>query len=166
MQVQQTHALIHSLHFLADIHTYRLDYLAGAADCASCVAVLLEIARVLVSDPSIHLPGPVLFLFNGGEETLMQAAHGFVSSGHRWVSDIGAFINLEATGSGGPDTLFQHTGGWTAETYAAAAKYPRGSVFLQVFPIVPHGMQEPLLGMTSMVVIPCTIYCKINIMSF
>ncbi|KAL3147358.1 hypothetical protein ABBQ32_002840 [Trebouxia sp. C0010 RCD-2024] len=103
----------------------------GAADCASCVAVLLELARVLVSDPSIKLPGPVLFLFNGGEETLMQAAHGFVSSGHRWVDDIAAFINLEATGSGGPDTLFQHTGGWTAETYAAAAKYPRGSVFLQ-----------------------------------
>ena len=96
------------------------------------MAVLLEIARVLVSDPSIKLPGPVLFLFNGGEETLMQAAHGFVSSGHRWVDDIRAFINLEATGSGGPDTLFQHTGGWTAETYAAAAKYPRGSVFLQV----------------------------------
>ena len=96
------------------------------------MAVLLEIARVLVSDPSIQLPGPVLFLFNGGEETLMQAAHGFVSSGHRWVDDIRAFINLEATGSGGPDTLFQHTGGWTAETYAAAAKYPRGSVFLQV----------------------------------
>lgn len=106
---------------------------AGAADCASCVAVLLEIARVLVSDPSIKLPSPVLFLFNGGEETLMQAAHGFVSSGHRWVDDISAFINLEATGSGGPDTLFQHTGGWTAETYAAAAKYPRGSVFLQVY---------------------------------
>lgn len=96
------------------------------------MAVLLELARVLVSDPNITLPGPVLFLFNGGEETLMQAAHGFVSSGHRWVDDIGAFINLEATGSGGPDTLFQHTGGWTAETYAAAAKYPRGSVFLQV----------------------------------
>ena len=62
----------------------------------------------------------------------MQAAHGFVHSGHRWVNDIGVFINLEATGSGGPDTLFQHTAGWTAQTYAAAAKYPRGSVFLQV----------------------------------
>jgi len=105
---------------------------AGAADCASCVAVLLEIARVLVSDPTIQLPGPILFLFNGGEESLMQAAHGFVHSGHRWVNDIGVFINLEATGSGGPDTLFQHTAGWTAQTYAAAAKYPRGSVFLQV----------------------------------
>ncbi|KAL0050880.1 hypothetical protein WJX82_009317 [Trebouxia sp. C0006] len=103
----------------------------GAADCASCVAVLLEIARVLVSDPTIQLPSPILFLFNGGEESLMQAAHGFVHSGHRWVNDIGVFINLEATGSGGPDTLFQHTAGWTAQTYAAAAKYPRGSVFLQ-----------------------------------
>ena len=62
----------------------------------------------------------------------MQASHGFVHSGHRWVNDIGVFINLEATGSGGPDTLFQHTAGWTAQTYAAAAKYPRGSVFLMV----------------------------------
>ncbi|DBB01398.1 TPA: hypothetical protein ACH3X1_000064 [Trebouxia sp. C0004] len=105
--------------------------LGSPADCASCVAVLLEIARVLVSDPTIQLPGPMLFLFNGGEESLMQAAHGFVHSGHRWVNDIGVFINLEATGSGGPDTLFQHTAGWTAQTYAAAAKYPRGSVFLQ-----------------------------------
>lgn len=61
-----------------------------------------------------------------------QAAHGFVTSGHRWVDNIGVFINLEATGSGGPDTLFQHTGSWTAQTYAKAAPYPRGSVFLQV----------------------------------
>lgn len=96
------------------------------------MAVLLEIARMVVSDPAIELPGPVLFLFNGGEESLMQASHGFVHSGHRWVNDIGVFINLEATGSGGPDTLFQHTAGWTAQTYAAAAKYPRGSVFLMV----------------------------------
>lgn len=66
--------------------------------------------------------------------TCPQAAHGFVTSGHRWVDDIGAFINLEATGSGGPDTLFQHTGSWTAQTYAKAAPYPRGSVFLQVTP--------------------------------
>lgn len=96
------------------------------------MAVLLEIARIVVSDPAIELPGPILFLFNGGEESLMQASHGFVHSGHRWVNDIGVFINLEATGSGGPDTLFQHTAGWTAQTYAAAAKYPRGSVFLMV----------------------------------
>lgn len=113
------------------------------------MAVLLEIARVLVSDPSISLPGPVLFLFNGGEETLMQAAHGFVSSGHRWVGDIRAFINLEATGSGGPDTLFQHTGGWTAETYAAAAKYPRGSVFLQVCKLARFCRSDSSQGLDS-----------------
>lgn len=44
----------------------------GAADCASCVGVLLEVARALVSDPTMTLPGPVLFLLNGGEETIMQ----------------------------------------------------------------------------------------------
>lgn len=70
---------------------------------------MLEIARVLVSDHSISLRAPVTFLFNGGEETLLLAAHGFMQQS-KWASDIGAFINLESTGPGGPGFLFQHTG--------------------------------------------------------
>ena len=45
----------------------------GASDCASCVGVLLELARVLVADPTIKLSAPVVFLFNGAEETFLQA---------------------------------------------------------------------------------------------
>ena len=52
---------------------------AGASDCASCVATLLELARVVVQNPSVQLSGPVIFLLNGGEETAMQASHGFIS---------------------------------------------------------------------------------------
>ena len=60
-----------------------------------------------------------------------QAAHGFTSSS-KWAPRVGAFINLESTGPGGPDVVFQHAGDWTIQEYAAAAKYPRGSVVGQV----------------------------------
>lgn len=62
---------------------------------------------------------------------LVQASHGFASSS-KWAPRIGAFINLESTGNGGPDVLFQHTGHWTVSTYAKSALTPRGSVIGQV----------------------------------
>eukprot|EP00891_Asterochloris_glomerata_P008243 jgi/Astpho2/8243/gw1.00122.200.1_t len=102
----------------------------GASDCASCVATLLELARVVVQNPSVQLSGPVIFLLNGGEETAMQASHGFISQS-AWAGNVGAFINLEATGSSGPDLLFQHAGSWTTKEYARVVPIPHGSVFLQ-----------------------------------
>ena len=48
------------------------------------MAVALEMARTIIADPSFSLAAPVVFLFNGGEETLSQAANGFMSSS-RWV---------------------------------------------------------------------------------
>ena len=53
----------------------------------------------------------------------MQAAHGFVAH-HPWSRDAGAVINVEATGSGGPDVLFREAGGWPAATYARAVPHP------------------------------------------
>jgi len=117
---------------------------SGASDCASCVGVALEIARVLVSNASLSsirgggdsgggLDAPAVFLFNGGEETLMQAAHGFMASSP-FAKNLGAFINLESTGPWGPDVLFQHTGdSWTLRAYARAAPYPRGTTIAQDF---------------------------------
>ena len=58
---------------------------------------------------------------------LLQAAHGFTSSS-KWAARVGAFINLESTGPGGPDVVFQHAGDWTIQEYSAVAKHPRGSV--------------------------------------
>lgn len=52
---------------------------AGASDCASAAGVMLEAARVLIANTGIQLAGPVIFLFNGAEETLSQAAHGFMA---------------------------------------------------------------------------------------
>lgn len=48
----------------------------GASDAASCVGIALEIARTIIYNGSLTLHAPIVFLFNGGEETLMQA---------RWV---------------------------------------------------------------------------------
>ncbi len=82
---------------------------AGASDCAACVAIQIEMARAMLADPKLELPAPVVFAFNGGEETLSQAAHGYMAQS-QFASELGAFINIESTGPGGPDILFQHTG--------------------------------------------------------
>lgn len=104
----------------------------GASDCASCVGVAMEALRTLACDPSVHLEAPVVFLFNGGEETLMQAAHGFMAS-NPWAKDLGAFVNLESTGPYGLPVMFQHESAWAASTYARSAKYPRGTALAQDF---------------------------------
>ncbi len=70
---------------------------------------MLELARTLLADRTTQLKAPILLLFNGGEEALLLAAHGFMA-GSKWAPRLGAFINLESTGPGGPAYLFQHTG--------------------------------------------------------
>ena len=104
----------------------------GASDCASCVGVGFELARTILRNKSIPLHSPIVFLFNGGEETLMQAAHGFMDSSS-YAKNIGAFINIESTGPWGPDVLFQHTDDWTLRAYANVAPYPRGNSVAQDF---------------------------------
>ena len=34
---------------------------------------------MLVANSNLTLPGPAVFLFNGGEETVLQASHGFMA---------------------------------------------------------------------------------------
>lgn len=50
----------------------------GASDDAACVGVMMEIARTLIANRQLKLAAPAVFLFNGGEETLSQAANGFM----------------------------------------------------------------------------------------
>ena len=68
---------------------------------------MLETARVLLSRHDMQLAAPLMFVFIGGEETFSQAAHGFMQQNER---PLGLFLNLESTGPGGPDYVFQHTG--------------------------------------------------------
>lgn len=76
---------------------------------------MLEILRVL-SKKSERTRHTILFLFNGAEETPLQAAHGFITQ-HKWAADIRAFLNLESVGSSGKEILFQSgpNHGWLIE---------------------------------------------------
>ncbi|KAI4343381.1 hypothetical protein L6164_010736 [Bauhinia variegata] len=109
----------------------------GAADCGSCVASMLELARLIV-DSNWTPDRPVIFLFNGAEELFMLGAHGFMKT-HKWRDTIGAFINVEASGSGGPDLVCQSgPGSWPSYVYVKAAVHPMAhSAAQDVFPVIP-----------------------------
>src|SRR5690349_18504165 len=67
---------------------------------------MMELIRVLGEPQQPPIPHDVIFLFNGAEESSLLAAHGFIVQ-HPWRHSIKAFINLEASGSGGKELLFQ-----------------------------------------------------------
>uniref|UniRef100_A0A182U0G9 FXNA-like protease n=1 Tax=Anopheles melas TaxID=34690 RepID=A0A182U0G9_9DIPT len=96
----------------------------GASDDGASCAVMLEILRVLSRRP-VRTRHTVTFLFNGAEETMLQAAHGFITQ-HPWAANVRAFLNLESSGSGGKEVLFQagphHP--WLIEAYARAIRHP------------------------------------------
>ncbi|XP_071690909.1 uncharacterized protein [Rutidosis leptorrhynchoides] len=109
----------------------------GASDCGSCVASILELARLTI-DSGWAPPKPLIFLFNGAEELFMLGSHGFITT-HKWRNTIGAFINLEASGSGGLDFVCQSgPGSWPSQVYSQSAIHPMGNSAAQdIFSFVP-----------------------------
>ena len=71
----------------------------GASDDAVSCAVMLEVVRCLAQTRNFRFTHGVVFNFNGAEENVLQASHGFITQ-HRWVETIRAFVNLEAAGAG------------------------------------------------------------------
>ncbi|XP_069330294.1 endoplasmic reticulum metallopeptidase 1 isoform X2 [Eulemur rufifrons] len=116
---------------LANCHFDSVANSPGASDDAVSCSVMLEVLRVL-STSSEALHHAIVFLFNGAEENVLQASHGFITQ-HPWASLIRAFINLEAAGVGGKELVFQ-TGPenpWLVQAYVSAAKHPFASVVAQ-----------------------------------
>ncbi|KAG2706640.1 hypothetical protein I3760_05G113100 [Carya illinoinensis] len=109
----------------------------GAGDCGSCVASMLEVARLTVDSGWVP-PRPIVFLFNGAEELFMLGSHGFMKT-HKWHDTVGAFINVEASGTGGLDLVCQSgPGSWPSHVYAQSAVYPMAhSAAQDVFPVIP-----------------------------
>jgi peptidase M28-like protein len=104
----------------------------GAGDDAAAVAVLLETARALKAGPPLRRD--VIFLFSDGEETGLLGARAFVAE-HPWAGDVGAVLNFDARGSGGPVLVFE-TGPGSGGLVAALASAPRpaaSSLFPEVY---------------------------------
>ncbi len=121
------HAFLINAHYDSALGT-----VAASDDAVSC-ATMLEVLQCLAAEPSPELPNhAVIFLFNGAEETILQASHGFITQ-HPWAKQIRAFLNLEAAGAGGKEVVFQ-TGPdnpWLVRAYANAAPHPFWSVTAQ-----------------------------------
>ncbi|KAL8532662.1 hypothetical protein ACS0TY_009029 [Phlomoides rotata] len=63
----------------------------------------------------------------------MLGSHGFMTT-HRWRDTFGAFINVEASGTGGFDLVCQSgPGSWPSFVYAQSAVYLWQIVQLRVF---------------------------------
>ncbi|KAG7477051.1 hypothetical protein MATL_G00089410 [Megalops atlanticus] len=113
---------------LANCHFDTVANSPGASDDAVSCAVMLEVLHSL-ANLSTPLRHGVVFLFNGAEENILQASHGFITQ-HPWATQVRAFINLEAAGVGGKEVVFQ-TGPenpWLVQAYVRSAKHPFASV--------------------------------------
>lgn len=121
---------------LLTAHTDSVGAGPGASDDASGVAALLEAARALLAAPRRN---PVLLLFDDGEEDGLLGAELFARSPR--ARTVGAVVNLEARGTGGPSLLFETSGENAFLVRRAVSRLPRpvtSSLFAFVYDRLPN----------------------------
>ncbi|KAG0237902.1 hypothetical protein B0O80DRAFT_442934 [Mortierella sp. GBAus27b] len=97
----------------------------GAVDDALPIGVMMELIRILSQRPALKM-NSLIFLFNGGEESLQDASHSFITL-HELKDTVRAVINLEGCGTTGPEILFQANSRPMVEAYRKVP-YPHGTV--------------------------------------
>ncbi|KAI6659354.1 Endoplasmic reticulum metallopeptidase 1-like [Oopsacas minuta] len=123
--IRTKHSLLINAHYDS-----ALDSPAASDDAVSC-AIMLEVLNSIVGEVDsgkYDFDTELIMLFNGAEETFLQASHGF-STQHPWVKNLKGFVNLEAAGSGGREILFQAgpNNPWIVEEYVKSVPYPFGA---------------------------------------
>ncbi|KAG0297225.1 hypothetical protein BGZ96_007283 [Linnemannia gamsii] len=97
----------------------------GAVDDALPIGVMVELIRILSQRPALK-KNSLIFLFNGGEESLQDASHSFINN-HPLRKYVKAVINLEGCGTTGPEILFQANSRPMIEAYSQVP-YPHATV--------------------------------------
>jgi len=121
----------------AHYDTTRAAAAPGAGDDGAAVAALLEVARVLASDPPRH---DVIFLITDGEEMGLLGARAFVKE-QPWRGDVAVVLNFEARGTRGPSIMFEISGRSSelVAAYAATAPHPvTSSLSADVYRLMPN----------------------------
>ncbi len=110
----------------------------GAGDAGAGVAALIEIARILKSEPTPV--NDVIFLITDGEEGGLRGASGFANE-HPLMKNIKLMINLEARGVSGPSTMFETSNQNRAliKHYAKASSHPvANSLSYEIYKRLPN----------------------------
>jgi hypothetical protein len=110
----------------------------GVSDDLAGVASVLEAARVLKAGPPLR--HGVLLLLDDGEEMGLLGAQAFLEHSPA-MAEVGAVVNLEARGTGGPSLLFETSGpdAWAVNGFAARATRPfTSSVFPTIYQYLPN----------------------------
>lgn len=102
----------------------------GANDDASAVAIMLEVARVILAGQPLR--NDIVLVFIDGEEPAPRYGSSAFIAEHATAGDIGFVINLEAVGSGGQSTITEMNGSseWIIDQYIKAVPYPAAFSFL------------------------------------
>jgi hypothetical protein len=110
----------------------------GVGDDMAGVAAILEVARVLKTAPPLR--HGVLLLLDEGEEPGLLGAKAFVEHSPA-LAEVGAVVNLEARGTGGPSLMFETSGedAWMLSAFAARAPRPfTSSLFSTIYQYMPN----------------------------
>lgn len=109
----------------------------GASDAGVCVAVILEIARMLKeASPPLN---DIIFLLTDAEETGLVGAQAFVEEYDLPRNTV--VVNLEARGTSGPSLMYETSdeSAWLIDIYAEVVERPAtSSLFYEIYKRMPN----------------------------